>query len=98
MIRHILLIKFKDSVGHSDIGNVKILFESMVQKIDGVLSVEWGLNDSPEHMNKGFTYSVFMTFANEKGRDNYLPHPEHEALKEVFVPLLDDIVVFDYQV
>ncbi|WP_339901210.1 Dabb family protein, partial [Paraglaciecola polaris] len=53
MIRHILLIKFKDSVGHSDIGNVKILFESMVQKIDGVLSVEWGLNDSPEHMNKG---------------------------------------------
>ena len=82
MIRHILLIKFKDSVGHSDIGNVKILFESMVQKIDGVLSVEWGLNDSPEHMNKGFTYSVFMTFANEKGRDNYSTIKFNIARKE----------------
>ena len=39
-----------------------------------------------------------MTFTNEQARKNYLPHPEHEALKKVFVPLLDDIVVFDYQV
>lgn len=97
MIRHILLIKFKASAELSEIDRLRTLFESMPQKVEGVTSVEWGLNDSPEHMNQGYTHCVFMTFANEQGRQNYLPHPEHEALKEVFRPLLEDIVVFDYQ-
>ncbi|EPF2931244.1 Dabb family protein, partial [Vibrio navarrensis] len=26
------------------------------------------------------------------------PHPEHDALKQVFRPLLEDIVVFDYTI
>ena len=58
-------------------------------------AVEWGMNDSPEMLNQGFTHCVLMTFADEDGRQNYLPHAEHEALKEVFVPILDEIVVFD---
>ncbi|EHA1127776.1 Dabb family protein, partial [Vibrio navarrensis] len=27
-----------------------------------------------------------------------LPHPDHDALKQVFRPLLEDIVVFDYTI
>lgn len=98
MIRHILLVKFKDSATSSDIELIKSLFMAMPEKVEGVVSVEWGVNDSPEGKNQGYTHSVLMTFANEAGRKNYLPHPEHEALKQVFGPLLDDIVVFDYQV
>ncbi|WGV97870.1 Dabb family protein [Vibrio sp. YMD68] len=96
MIRHILLIKFKDSSPCSEIEKLKGLFASMPEKVEGVVSVEWGINDSPEDKNKGYTHSVMMTFADEAGRQNYLPHPEHEALKQVFRPLLEDIVVFDY--
>lgn len=98
MIRHILLIKFKGSVKPLDIETAKALFETIPEKIEGIESVEWGLNDSPENLNKGFTHSVLMTFVDENARQNYLPHPEHDALKAVFVPLLEDIVVFDYQV
>ena len=98
MIRHILLIKFKQSAELSQIDDLRALFESMSNKVEGVVSVEWGLNDSPENLNQGYTHSVLMTFANEEGRQNYLPHPEHDILKEVFRPLLEDIVVFDYQV
>ena len=97
MIRHILLIKFKDSAEHSQIDDLNALFDEMPNKVDGVVSVEWGMNDSPENKNKGYTHSVLMTFSDEEGRQNYLPHPEHEALKDVFRPLLEDIVVFDYQ-
>ena len=32
----------------------------------------------------------------KRGVKNYLPHAEHEALKQVFIPLLEDIIVFDY--
>lgn len=98
MIRHLLLIKFKDSASSEQIDELKTLFELIPSKVDGVLSVEWGLNDSPERKNKGYTHAVFMTFTDNSGRENYLPHPEHEALKQVFRPILDDIVVFDYQV
>lgn len=97
MIRHILLIKFKDITKPFEIDNLRVLFESMPQKVEGVISVEWGVNDSPEHINKGYTHSVLMTFTNEEGRQHYLPHPEHEALKKVFSPILEDIIVFDYQ-
>jgi len=41
---------------------------------------------------------VLMTFADEAGRQNYLPHPEHEILKADFGPFLDDIIVVDYTV
>ncbi|MGH1541047.1 MAG: Dabb family protein [Arenicella sp.] len=98
MIRHILLIKFKTSAEPSQIDGLRLLFESMPSKIEGVNSIEWGVNDSPENLNKGYTHSVLMTFSSDEAREHYLPHPEHDALKEVFSPLLEDIVVFDYPV
>lgn len=98
MIRHILLIRFNAASTSSDIDHIKSLFIAMPEKVEGVVSVEWGENDSPEGKNQGYTHSVLMTFADEAGRQNYLPHPEHDALKQAFGPLLDDIVVFDYQV
>lgn len=98
MIRHILLIKFNESVEATDIETLRGLFISMPEKVEGVMAVEWGLNNSPEHKNQGFTHCVFMTFADEAGRQTYLPHPEHQALKQVFDPLLKDIVVFDYYI
>ncbi|WP_432453015.1 MULTISPECIES: Dabb family protein [unclassified Agarivorans] len=97
MIRHILLIKFQATADTVQIKHLQTLFEAMPQKVTGVLTVEWGVNNSPEYRNKGYTHSVLMTFADEAGRQNYLPHPEHLALKQVLRPLLDDIIVFDFQ-
>ena len=48
MIRHILLIKFKQDAPESELLRLKALFEAMPNLIDGVVSVEWGENDSPE--------------------------------------------------
>lgn len=96
MIRHILLIKFIDSATEEQIRHVKALFMDIPHKVDGVTDVEWGENDSPENLHKGCTHAVLMTFENEAGREQYLPHPEHNKLKLDFVPLIDDITVFDY--
>lgn len=97
MIRHILLIRFKQHVTSSEIANLKCLFEDIPSKIEGVSSVEWGINNSPEEKNQGYTHSVLMTFTDEDARQRYLPHPEHDALKVVFRPILEDLIVFDYQ-
>ena len=98
MIRHILLIKFKTSATASDINILKASFESIPSNVEGVSSVEWGLNNSLEGKNKAYTHAVLMNFADEVGRQNYLPHPEHEQLKLIFGPILEDLVVFDYTI
>ena len=68
MIRHILLIKFTDSVTPEQIEQVEALFDAIPSKVEGVVSTEWGVNNSPEHKNQGYTHSVFMSFADEAGR------------------------------
>lgn len=98
MIRHILLIQFKSSAQPAQLDSLRELFIALGDKIEGVSGVEWGLNDSPEGKNKNYTHAVTMTFADEATRQRYLAHPEHDALVEVFVPLLEDVVVVDYTV
>lgn len=96
MIRHILLLRFKDDVNPEQIDEVGKHFTAIPSKIDGVVSTEWGPYDSSEHKNRGFTHAVLMNFADEAGRQNYLPHPEHDILRAFFKPLVQDIIVFDY--
>ena len=96
MIRHVLLIRFKPGTPPQSIERIRAAFKSMQSRVDGVVDVEWGENDSPENKSKGFTHCILMTFADENARNNYLPHPQHSALKEIFDPILEDIIVLDY--
>lgn len=98
MIRHVLFIRFKDSATASDMATCFANFEAIQRKIDGIESVEWGENNSPEGRNKGYTHCVFMTFSDAASRDVYIPHPQHEVLKAQLGPILDDIIVFDYEI
>lgn len=98
MIRHILLVRFQSDAEYGAIEAVKAAFQKIREKIEGVQSVEWGENESPEGKNQGFTHCIFMTFADSSARDRYLPHPEHQALISIFHPVIDDIIVFDYSV
>ncbi|HEH9425160.1 TPA: Dabb family protein [Aeromonas sobria] len=96
MIRHILLITFKPDALPADIAAVRAAFLTIPAKVSGVTAVEWGENDSPEGRDDGFTHSVLMTFADEAARQRYLPHPDHDALKAIFRPVLERIIVLDY--
>ncbi|WP_373226295.1 Dabb family protein [Enterobacter cloacae complex sp. ESBL7] len=96
MIRHILFITFTDCALPEQILAVRTAFLQIPDRIEGVTSVEWGVNDSPEDKNAGFTHCVLMTFANETARQRYLPHPVHDDLKTIFRPILQDIMVLDY--
>jgi hypothetical protein len=96
MIRHILFVRFKPEASTRSIEEVRTAFKEVPSKINGIVGVEWGLNNSPENLSKGYTHCIMMTFIDENARDNYLPHPEHNILKEIFGAILEDIVVLDY--
>ena len=94
--RHFVSFKFKPSTSKEQIQNVTNVLYALKDKIPQVISIEYGANNSPEDLNKGFTQSFLITFANEKDRDIYLTHPEHEKFKALMKPLVEDVFVFDY--
>lgn len=98
MLRHILLIDFQDDITNNQLKLIKQNFLTLTDKIKGIIDVEWGYFSSPEQLNNGFQYCVLINFINENARNNYLTHPEHKKLQELFVPYLKHILVFDYVV
>ncbi|WP_026957337.1 Dabb family protein [Aliagarivorans taiwanensis] len=95
-IRHVLFIRFKPEVKFDQIVEVMFEFLELRRRIAGIEAVEWGGNNSPERLDKGYTHVLEVTFIDEQARDAYLPHPEHKRFKTLFVPLLDDIIVMDF--
>nr|WP_318544242.1 Dabb family protein [Marixanthotalea marina] len=95
-LRHVVLFKFKESSSAADINKVETAFEALPSKIKEIKDLEWGLNNSPEGINKGFTHCFFVTFDSEEDRAIYLPHPAHKAFVDILSPHLDDVLVIDY--
>jgi len=97
-IRHVVCFKFKEDATKQQIAKVEKAFEDLKKKkkIAEIESLEWGTNNSPEGLNKGFTHCFILTFADEKARDAYLPHPDHKAFGKVLKPILDDVFVIDF--
>lgn len=98
MLRHILLIDFQDGITNNRLDLIKQNFLALANKIKGITDIEWGYFSSPEQLNNDFQYCVLINFINANARNNYLTHPEHKKLQELFVPSLKRIIVFDYVV
>ena len=95
-IRHVVCFKFKHDADPSRIRKVEREFEALKGKIKGILSLEWGKNNSPEELNKGFTHCFVVTFDKAESRKKYLPHPDHQAFVSILKPILEDVFVIDF--
>ena len=95
-LRHVVLFKFKDSATPEDIANAEQAFVALPNKISVIRDFEWGINNSPEGLDKGFTHCFFLTFDSEEDRAVYLPHPDHKAFGGILGPVLEDVLVLDY--
>jgi Stress responsive A/B Barrel Domain len=95
-LKHAVFLKFKDGAAKADIKKVEQAFAALPSKIDSIKAFEWGLNNSPEKKDDGFTHCFMLTFDSEEGRKAYLPHPDHLAFVEILKPVLDKVRVLDF--
>ena len=95
-LRHVVLFKFKEGTDPEAIATVETAFAELSTKISEIKSFEWGLNNSPEGLEKGFTHCFLVTLDSEEGRDIYLPHPDHQAFVKLLDGILEDVLVVDY--
>ena len=95
-LRHFVCFKYKSDVTQEKILEVETAFLELEKKIKDIKGFEKGENNSPEGLNKGFKHCYFITFESEKGRDNYLVHPDHKKFVEIVGPIIEDVFVVDY--
>ena len=96
VLRHAVFFKFKESSSAEDIQGVVDAFRALPEQIEEIIDFQWGTNNSPEGFDDGFTHCFLLTFADEAGREVYLPHAAHKAFGDVLRPHMDDVFVIDY--
>lgn len=95
-VKHYGCFEFKTEISEKQIAECFATMAEMVGKIPGMLDFNHGPYDSAEGLNDGFTHGFIMTFESPEARDQYLPHPVHEQVKDFVVPKLERVVVFDF--
>lgn len=96
VLRHVVLFKFKAGTAPEKVAEIEAAFGALPSKISQISGYEWGLNNSPEGLEKGFTHCFFLSFKSEEDRAIYLPHPDHKAFGDLLGPHLEDVLVVDY--
>ncbi|UOY05577.1 Dabb family protein [Muricauda sp. SCSIO 64092] len=95
-LRHVVLFKFKEGTSPEELKAIEAAFSDLPSKIPEIIAFEWGLNNSPEGLDKGFTHCFFVSFKDEQGRETYLPHSDHKAFVDLASPHIEDVLVVDY--
>ncbi len=99
-VKHYGMFEFNEGTTEADIKECFDALSGMVGKIPGLQDVISGPYESPEGLNDDYTHGFIMTFDSPESRDAYLPHPEHEVVKQRILAMLDGgvdcVVAFDW--
>lgn len=102
MIRHIVLIKFRDDISLERRELIYDGLRALVGQIDGLINATFGPNVSPEGLSKGFRDGFIMDLRDADARDRYLAHPAHQAagarLVEAAEGGLEGVLPFDMEI
>ncbi|MCD0461364.1 Dabb family protein [Roseiconus lacunae] len=96
LLRHAVFFSFKDSSSEADVQKVVDAFAALPSKIDSIVDFQYGVNNSPEGLDDGFTHCFLLSFKDEAGRAKYLPHPAHKEFGNVLRPHMEKVFVIDY--
>lgn len=98
LLRHVVIFKFKDSSSPDDVAKVSETFANLYGKVPQIKSFEWGINNSPEKFNEGFTHCFVLTFLAEKNLADYQLNPAHIEFQKILKPHMEKVFVVDYWV
>jgi Stress responsive A/B Barrel Domain len=102
MIRHIVLIRFQQSVSDAQIADLFADLHRIKGKVPGVLNITSGRSESPEMMERGHMHGFVVDFADWTALQAYQDHPDHKRLGAGLVAAaeggIDGILVFDLPV
>lgn len=97
-VQHCVLLRInKDAPSRETMVFLRKL-STIWEEIPGIVGLQWGTDNSPEGLQRGFTHACIMSFESPAALETYGPHPVHVALKERGKGIVDDVFVFDFAV
>lgn len=96
LLRHVVIFKFKDTSSAADVQKVADTFADLKKQIPQIFDFEWGINNSKENLDQGFTHCFVLTFKSEQDAAVYQENPAHRNFQKVLGPHLDKVFVVDY--
>jgi hypothetical protein len=97
-VKHIVLLKFKEGTTEEQITKFFEDALDLSETVPGIDDYVSGANCSAEVLNQGMTHGFIMTFSDAAARDTYLVHPEHEKFKAMAMPMVENLLIFDFEV
>ncbi|WP_214472027.1 Dabb family protein [Mesorhizobium sp. dw_380] len=99
MIRHCVFVRFRGDVPDGERAAIHAGLEALRQVIDGMDTVRFSANVSPEPFARGFSHGFTIDFRDAAARDAYLVHEAHQRAGARLVAALeggtDGLMVFD---
>ena len=95
MLRHIVMMKFKDRERVKEISEkVKKMLDDLVPVVDDLKRMEVGINVN----TKPAAYDLVLTadFDDEAGLNGYRAHPDHVKILDYMKDVVDKTTVVDY--
>ena len=97
-VKHIVLLKFKEGTTEEQTNKFFEEVLDLSESVPGIDDYVSGANCSASGLSQGLTHGFIMTFSDAAARDAYLVHPEHQRFKASALPLVDNILIFDFEV
>ena len=96
MIEHIVLMRWNEGASTEAIAAVFEGLRALKTKIPGIVDLTCGENFSER--SKGFTHALVVRFTDRTALDDYIPHPDHQAVVQNLInPIRADSLAFDYE-
>ncbi|MBB6413164.1 Dabb family protein [Mesorhizobium sangaii] len=101
MIRHCVFARFRNDVPAAERMAIHADLEALRQVINGMDTVQFSANVSPEPFARDFTHAFTIDFSDGAARDAYLVHEAHQRAGARLVAALeggtDGLMVFDLE-
>ena len=94
MIVHIVMFQFKDENKEQNIAKTKDLLNTLVNKIDELISLEVGVNF--DTADRAYDLSLYSKFASKEDLNSYAVHSEHLKVVEFIKTVVQGSKVVDY--
>ena len=87
MIRHVVLMTWKDAISDEQLARVNEAFRAMPERVPGIVNSSFGPDLSIFPGNAD--YLLMLDFESEEDFKNYVAHPAHaELMESVTGPLM----------
>ncbi len=96
MIKHIVLVQFKENVDQEVKDYTKELLEGLKEKIDLIKHLEVGIR--MDDANKEYEMGLYTEFDTKEDLDNYEKDPKHLDVVDKIIGNINKLLIFNYEI